>query len=80
LTNARHPASASKSAPRLLFRLASPFDHEVVPMEESAQFLGHSDVNVTCKVYARFSPDYLRKAAASLEYDDIGALKRRKTA
>jgi len=49
-----------------------------VRMEEIAQYLGHSDANVTRKVYARFSPDYLRKAAASLEYDDLGALKLRK--
>jgi integrase len=49
-----------------------------VPLEEISQFLGHSDINVTRKIYARFSPDYLRKAAASLEYDDLGALKLRK--
>jgi integrase len=49
-----------------------------VPIEEIAQYLGHSDVNVTRKIYARFSPDYLRKAAASLEYDDLGAFKLRK--
>lgn len=42
-----------------------------VPMEEIAQFLGHSNLNITRKVYARFSPDYLRRAAAALEYDDI---------
>jgi len=46
-------------------------------MEEIAQFLGHSDVNVTRKVYARFSPDYLRQAAAALEYDDLGSLNLR---
>jgi integrase len=43
-----------------------------IPMEEIAQFLGHDDVNVTREVYARFSPDYLRKAASVLEYDDLG--------
>jgi integrase len=42
-----------------------------VSMEEIAQYLGHRDVGITRKVYARFSPDYLRKAAAALEYDDL---------
>jgi integrase len=42
-----------------------------VPMEEIAQFLGHSNLNITRKVYARFSPDYLRKAASALEYEDL---------
>jgi len=37
------------------------------PMEEIAQFLGHTDPRVTFRVYARFSPDHLRKAAAALE-------------
>ena len=32
-----------------------------------AQYLGHSNVEVTRKVYARYSPDYLRKAASALE-------------
>jgi site-specific recombinase XerD len=37
-----------------------------VAMAEIAQFLGHSSEAVTFKVYARFSPNYLRKAAAVL--------------
>lgn len=41
-----------------------------VPMEEIAQFLGHASVEVTRKIYAKFSPDYLRKAAKALEYDN----------
>jgi integrase len=40
-----------------------------VPMEEIAQYLGHTDINTTRKVYARYSPDYLRRAAGALEYD-----------
>lgn len=39
-----------------------------VPMAEVAAFLGHRDVNVTTRVYARFNPDYLRKAAESLTW------------
>jgi len=49
-----------------------------VPMEEVAQYLGHRDVNVTRNVYARFSPTYLSKAAAVLEYDDLADSRERK--
>jgi len=38
-----------------------------VPMAEIAQYLGHSDSRVTERVYARFSPAYLRRAAGALE-------------
>lgn len=38
-----------------------------VPMVEVAQYLGHSSESVTYRVYARFSPDYLRRAASALE-------------
>jgi integrase len=50
-----------------------------IPMEEIAQFLGHSNVKVTRDIYARFSPDHLRKAASALEYDDLGSLNRKAT-
>lgn len=49
-----------------------------VGMEEIAQMLGHSNVNVTRNVYARFSPDYLRNAASALEFDDLEPVRRRK--
>lgn len=39
-----------------------------VPMEEISQYLGHSSVEVTRKIYARYSPDYLKKAASVLSY------------
>lgn len=42
-----------------------------IGMEEIAQYLGHDDVGTTREVYARFSPVYLRGAAAVLEYDDL---------
>lgn len=35
-------------------------------MEEISQFLGHNDVKVTSRIYARFSPTYLRKLSDSL--------------
>jgi integrase len=38
-----------------------------IPMEEIAQFLGHTNPEITRRVYARFSPDYLRNAARALE-------------
>lgn len=40
-----------------------------VPMAEIAQFLGHADDRLTQRVYARFSPTYLGKAAKSLEFE-----------
>ena len=38
-----------------------------VPIAEIAQYLGHSSESVTFRTYARFSPDYLRRAASALE-------------
>lgn len=38
-------------------------------MSETAQFLGHSDTRITEKVYAKYSPDYLRKTAKATELD-----------
>lgn len=37
------------------------------PMAEIAQYLGHSSPDITYRVYARYSPSYLRGAAAALE-------------
>lgn len=36
------------------------------PMAEIAQYLGHSDSRITERVYARFSPSHLRRAASAL--------------
>jgi len=38
-----------------------------VSMAEIAQFLAHSSEAVTFRTYARFSTQYLRRAAAALE-------------
>lgn len=38
-----------------------------VPMSEISQFLGHADSRLTERVYARYSPQYLRSAAEALE-------------
>jgi integrase len=39
-----------------------------VSMDEIVQYLGHTDPGVTFRVYARFSPTFLRKAASALEF------------
>lgn len=38
-----------------------------IPLMEVAQFLGHSNPSITYRVYGRYSPDHLRKAASALE-------------
>jgi integrase len=38
------------------------------PMEEIARYLGHKNTAITSATYARFSPDYLQRAAASLTW------------
>lgn len=42
-----------------------------VPMSEISQYLGHTSTAVTEKVYARYSPDYLGRAAASLDFMEV---------
>ena len=41
------------------------------PMEEIAQYLGHEDETTTKRIYARFSPTHLRRAASSLELETV---------
>lgn len=38
-----------------------------VSMDEIASYLGHSDPRLTYRVYAKFSPAYLAKAASALD-------------
>lgn len=38
-----------------------------VPMEQIAEYMGHTSIETTRKHYARFHPDYLRVAAGALE-------------
>lgn len=38
-----------------------------VPIEEISQYLGHTNLEITRKHYARYSPTHLRRAAASLQ-------------
>lgn len=46
-------------------------------MEEIAQYLGHSDSRITSRVYARYSPDFLREAADLLEFDSVAAVPKK---
>lgn len=38
------------------------------PMSRVSQYLGHSTVSVTEKIYARFAPDHLRDEAAAVDF------------
>lgn len=42
-----------------------------VPMAEISQYLGHSNIGITIRVYARYSPTYLRGAAKALELGPV---------
>jgi site-specific recombinase XerD len=48
-----------------------------VDIEVIQQFLGHEDIETTRKIYARFSPTYLKRAAKALEIDDLGSMNQR---
>jgi integrase len=39
-----------------------------VPMQKISQFLGHTSTRVTERTYARYSPSFMRDAAAALEF------------
>jgi len=79
-SSARAAGIAGPVSPHLLRHSAAVHMAEArIPLEEIAQYLGHDDVNVTRRVYARFSPTYLRRAAAVLEYDDLGSMNQERT-
>ncbi|WP_188516911.1 tyrosine-type recombinase/integrase [Alsobacter metallidurans] len=46
------------------------------PMTEIAAFLGHSDSRLTERVYAKFSPTYLRETGSAVDLE-VGPVKRR---
>ena len=46
-----------------------------VPMGEISQYLGHSNVQITERVYARFSPDHLRKAADVVDFTRVRGVR-----
>jgi integrase len=39
-----------------------------VPMQKIAQFLGHTSTRTTERIYARYSPSFMKDAAAALEF------------
>ena len=58
-----------KCSPHVLRHTAAVWmAEEGVPMQQIAQYLGHNDSRTTERVYARFSPDYLRDAAKALNF------------
>ena len=57
-----------KVTPHVLRHTAAVWMAEAgIPITEIAQLLGHSNPAITFKTYARYSPEYLRKAAKALE-------------
>lgn len=42
--------------------------HADVPMQKISQFLGHTSTRVTERTYARYSPSFMKDAAAALEF------------
>lgn len=49
-----------------------------VPIEEVAQYLGHTNPSITRSTYGTFSPSYLRTAAGSLEFGGPRPVQRTK--
>ena len=45
------------------------------PIEEVSQYLGHSNVQITFKTYARFLPNHLSEAAEILEFVAAGKVQ-----
>lgn len=78
LAAAARRAGLGKVTPHMLRHSAAVHMAEAgVAMEEIASYLGHSDVHVTRRIYARFSPNALRTAAAALEFGDLGSMNRK---
>lgn len=46
-----------------------------IPMPEIAAYLGHNDPTITARVYAKFSPSHLRRAAEALELGSARGVK-----
>jgi len=67
LALAMYRRKCSGTAPRV--HVAKPG----ISMEEIEQFLSHDDVNMARRVYAPFSPNFLKEAAAVLGDDNLGA-------
>jgi len=67
--NACRRAGLEGVTPHVLRHTAAVWMAEAgIPMAEIAQYLGHSDERTTYRVYARFSPGHLRRAAAAITW------------
>lgn len=65
-------AGLSEVTPHVLRHSAAVHMAEAgVPMEVISQYLGHSNVQITTSVYARFSPGYMAQAASALEFGSV---------
>lgn len=75
LDKAAARAGLTEVTPHVLRHTAAVWMAEArVPMSVIAQYLGHSDDRITQRVYAKYSPDYLREPAAVLEFGKCGVL------
>lgn len=62
-------AGLSEVSPHVLRHTAAIHMAEAgTPMDEIAQYLGHSDSRITAYTYARYSPEHLRKVTSALEF------------
>lgn len=69
IANAAQRAGVEDVSPHVFRHTAAVWMAEAdESMEEIAQFLGHRDVSVTRKVYARYSSEHLRKTAKALDF------------
>jgi integrase len=46
-----------------------------VPMSVIAQYLGHADSRITERIYARYSPEFLKTASEALEMPAVRRVK-----
>lgn len=67
--NAAVRRSGIKATPHMLRHSAAVWMAEAgESMDKIAQYLGHTDSRITARVYARFSPDFLKGASEALTY------------
>lgn len=79
--NAAKRAGIEGVTPHDLRRSAARFMAEAGrPMQEIAQYLGHSNVATTFEVYARFSPEHLQEAADVLDFSEHSKVHRTRRA
>lgn len=72
IVNAAERAEIPNVSPHVFRHTAAVHMAEAgVPMSEISQYLGHSNVQVTERVYARYSPDHLRKAADVVDFTAV---------